>query len=173
MFELVCDGVKDNILQDKYGNKSRDLIDGIPQISFPLSWKGIPENTKSFTITFLDFDNIEDEGVMWIHWLVADINENICELKEDASRENGEIIQGINSWVLPYGPYENICESLLCRYGGPAPDREHEYEINIYALDKVLGLKEGFTYNKLRKNMEGHILDRAKLKFKYGANECK
>ena len=43
-------------------------------------------------------------------------------------------------------------------------DKSHTYELHIYALDKILDLKNGFFLNELYESMEGHILDEAILK---------
>ena len=39
------------------------------------------------------------------------------------------------------------------------PDKNHLYELHVFALDKVLGLQQGFLLNELHHAMEGHILD--------------
>lgn len=44
------------------------------------------------------------------------------------------------------------------------PDAPHVYEIHVYALDTMLDLKQGFNYNELYHQMDGHILDQATLK---------
>ena len=50
-------------------------------------------------------------------------------------------------------------------YTGMAPpDKDHTYEIHVYALDKETNLKKGFFVNELYKAMEGHILDSYTLK---------
>ena len=71
-----------------------------------------------------------------------------------------DFIQGVNSWISEQTPIE-VCSY----YGGMAPPNEpHVYEIHVYALDKMLDLKQGFNYNELYHQMEGHILDQATLK---------
>lgn len=49
-FRVSSDAVKDRKLQDKYGDRcsSEDIVNNIPQISFPFSWSGAPERTESF-----------------------------------------------------------------------------------------------------------------------------
>lgn len=44
------------------------------------------------------------------------------------------------------------------------PDKEHIYELHIFALDKLLDLKNGFLLNELYREMDGHILDSFILK---------
>ncbi|MCR1899634.1 YbhB/YbcL family Raf kinase inhibitor-like protein [Irregularibacter muris] len=167
-FELYSSALVNNRFKDEYGNLSKEgnTICGIPQRSFPLNWKGIPEGTESFAIVFIDYDN--SEGFPFVHWLACNIPGNVTSLEENASREADFFIQGMNSWSIPYGPYENIPEDLTLHFGGPAPSSEHEYEIVIYALDRVLNLEKGFHYNELRKAMRGHILSKATLIGLYG-----
>lgn len=170
MFKLSSPIVKNGRIEKRFGNLGdrENIVFGIPQISFPLCWEGAPENTNSFAIVFIDYDNAEDEGYPFIHWLVSDIPAHINEIAENASRGENFYIQGHNSWSISFGPYEAIPEEYALYFGGPAPEREHEYEIQIYALDYSPGLKNGFWYNDLRKAMQGHILAETVLTGLYG-----
>lgn len=141
---------------------------GIPQTSFPLKWEGAPEETKSYAIIFIDYDNAEDEGVPWVHWLVSDIPADVSEIPENASRKEGFYPQGRSSWATRLGEYKDIPIEYSYFFGGPAPEREHAYEIWLYALDIVPGLKDGFWINDLRKAMKGHVLEETCLIGLYG-----
>ena len=170
MFRLSSSAVKEGRLDVKYGIDSTDqsmIEEGIPQVSFPFEWDGEPEGTKSYAIEYMDYDNAEDEGVIWIHWIAAGIAAGMHDLPEDGARK-AELIHGHNSWSLPYGPYLDISDKYKIGYGGPAPGRCHTYELVIYALDYKPELKEGFYYADLRNSIEGHILDKAVLRMKYG-----
>ena len=170
-FEIYSDAVVHGILSDEYGiNNLNNQLEGVPTVSFPLSWKNPPAGTASFSLIFEDFDNVEEEGVVWIHWLIADIPADVSGLIENESRTNPDLIQGRNSWALPYGPYVGISQDVICHYGGPAPGRPHEYECTLYALDCFLDLKKGFYLNQLRKAMEGHVLSKTTLKMQYNPN---
>lgn len=168
MFTLNSNGIRDGSILPSFGIKSEEVIQGVPQRSLPYDWNDAPEGTKSFAIVFQDYDNVPDEGFSWIHWLVADIPAEVSGLSENASRENNHLIQGTNSWSIPYGPYADIDEDLTLHYGGPAPGYRHEYETKIYALDTVLELQPGFYLNELLHAMESHILAEATLKGYYG-----
>ena len=168
MFDFWSEGIQEGRILDEYGINSEHVTQGVPQVSMPLKWSGAPEGTQSYAIVFQDYDNVPDEGFSWIHWLVADIPKDVFSLEKNASREGVGFVQGTNSWSVPYGPYADIEEDLTLHYGGPAPEREHEYELRIYALDKILGMNDGFYYNQLLRSMEGHILAEAKLKGCYG-----
>jgi len=166
LFTLKSTGFMQGEILKQYGVKSDICTSGIPQLSFPLQWEGAPEGTVSYAIVFQDYDNIPDEGVCWIHWLVADIPSTINELEQNSSRENKTLTQGTNSWMCPMGNF-GLGKDMIEYYGGPAPERTHEYEVSIYALDAYMGLERGFFYNELRKRMDGHILSSAILKGVY------
>lgn len=157
-FRVYSDAFKDGKIADKYGAKSGISEEGIPQISFPLSWEDAPEGTKSFAIVFIDYDNCIGEGLIWLHWLAANIPASATELKEDAARCDHSFIQGRTTFGYGVG-YEN---KLCWRYGGPSPeDRPHEYECHLYALSDVLDLKDGYYYNEFRKAIDGKVLGEA------------
>lgn len=163
-FEINSSGIVDGFIEEKYGKYGNQNINGMPSLSLPLEWKNAPKNTKSFAIVMEDFDAVPVTGFSWIHWLVIVPNE-LNLLKENASLENKQIIQGLNSWVSSLG---GLSQADATHYGGPAPpDKEHTYTIAIYALDKSLELENGFYLNELYKAMDGHILDKAILKGKY------
>ena len=165
-FELTSKAVVDGLMADEYGDRcdEENIVNNIPQVSFPLEWKGAPEGTKSFAIVLMDYDNCESEGFPFVHWLVSNIPAEYSCLPEDSSRKEGNFIQGTNSWSTKFGPYADVPKEFTLRFGGPAPGNvQHEYETVIYALDKVLDLKEGFYFSQLRKAMRGHILAEAVL----------
>ena len=168
LFRLLCPVLEDGVLPHRYGADNRvALVEGVPRISFPLEWESPPEGTVSFALVFIDYDNVEDEGVPWIHWLLADLPATQRSLPENASRCLPGLIQGRNSWALPYGPYRGTSEDAVCHYGGPAPERPHRYECRLLALNKMLELEQGFCYNQLRQKARGHILGTACLEFLY------
>lgn len=167
--KLTSKAVVDGYLDPEYGINTTDesrIKYGIPQRSFPLEWTDVPEGTESFAIICMDYDNVEDEGVPWVHWLVSDIDKN-CRALEDDEASKGTLVQGMTSWALPYGPYEGIPTEYIANYGGPAPGRDHEYEVEIFALDMKPELETGFYYNKIRKIAQEHAIDKAMLRFTY------
>jgi hypothetical protein len=166
MFRVESDGFVDGWILEKYGIRSSESEKGVPLRSFPLRWYDPPEGTAAFAVTFLDYDDIPEEGFCWIHWLVADIPGTAMELRENESRENPNLIQGSNSWMTPLGPY-GLGPEWTNYYGGPAPTTPHEYELVLYALDSPVNLQSGFYLNQLRKKMQGHILGKAVLKGSY------
>jgi len=169
MFCINSEGIVNGTIRDRFGINSDEVKQGVPLRSLPLAWSDAPAGTRSCAIVMQDYDNVPDEGFSWIHWLAADIPAETTCLEENASRTDNALIQGTNSWIIPYGPYAGIEKDLTLHYGGPAPERGHEYEIRIYALNTMLGMQNGFYYNELMKAMEGHILAEAVIKGYYGA----
>ena len=164
MLQLASKGIDtQGRIAPQYGSKSIDVTQGVPRLSLPLAWTGVPAGTKSWALVMEDYDNCPDEGFSWLHWLVADIPGEVTALAEDASRQENWLVQGTNSWAMPYGPYVEIVGELTRGYGGPAPANEHTYQFNLYALDTRLGMAPGFYYNQLLRGMRGHILAEAVL----------
>lgn len=163
-FTVKSEAFKDGKIALKYGALSGMCEEGVPQVSFPVEWSGAPEGTKSYALTFIDYDNCIGEGFIWIHWLAANIPAEVQSLKENAARTDTSFIQGRTTFGVSTG-YEN---KVCWRYGGPGPeDRPHEYELVIYALSEKLDLKNGYYYNEFRREIEDKILDTAVLRGVY------
>ena len=164
--KISTNSIQNGYIQDKYGSKGI-CREGVPIISFPLSWTDAPQKTESLALVFQDYDNVPVDGFSWIHWLVADIPGNIVNLAENASREDDSLIQGTNTWMTSLSTYHRN-EEFTHFYGGPAPGSSpHTYEIRLYALDCYLNLKKGFYYNELLKKMNGHVLAEATIYGRY------
>lgn len=161
--DVSSSAVSDGFLADKYGCKGTEFSEGnVPSLSFPLKIESAPAGTASFAVIFDDPDSVPPCGFKWVHWLVSGLT--IPELKENASRENKDIIQGANSWYQ-HGLSDKNKASY---YGGPyPPDGTHTYVITVLALDFIPVLRTGFTCDDLMKVSENHILAKAVLKAKY------
>lgn len=158
-------------LNDKHGKYASDDLKllNVPIVSPHLRWSDLPKNTISLALIMQDYDAIPVCGFSWIHWIVANIDPAIKELPENASRELKDLVQGKNSLAS-----KQICgdqpDEVVNFYGGPRPpDKDHEYQFELFALDTRLDLPIGFRMNDLLKAMEGHILDNAKIIGKYKA----
>ena len=57
-FKVYSEAFQDGKILEKYGARSGNCIEGIPQLSFPLRWEGVPEGTKSFALVFIDYDKV-------------------------------------------------------------------------------------------------------------------
>jgi len=161
--KLNSTGIIDGYLLPIYGKYSDNSfkIDNVPIVSPPLEWSLVPEKTKSLALIMQDFDAVAVCGFSWIHWLVANINPNLIGLPQNASRDMQNLLQGKNSLAS-----KQICgdmsKNVINYYSGPKPpDKDHEYQFELYALDVELDLKSGFGMNDLQKAMRGHILEQA------------
>ena len=126
-------------------------------VSPPLEFQDIPKNTKSLVLIMDDPDipyfvkkkfNIE----VWDHWVVFNIPPNTKKIEED---KNPEGVLGSNT-------------NKKSAYAGPCPpDKEHRYIFKLYALDKILNLKEGATKKQVEESMKNYILAESVLIGKY------
>ena len=142
--KIKSSGIINGIILDKYGKR------GNMELSLPFEFVDYPKETASFVLVIDDFDAIEVCGHDFLHWLVANITEPY--LKENASLNNHNFIEGKNDFKRN-------------NYGGMAPpNKPHCYDITVYALDTLLDLQNGFTYNQLQKKMKNHVLDQVTIK---------
>ncbi len=72
----------------------------------------------------------------------------------------GRQVFRIEEGVVPQEALEGSNSSGKIGYIGPCPpDGQHRYFLKLYALDRMLELKEGATRSEVEKAMEGHTLD--------------
>ena len=95
--KVTSSGIVNGVIDPKYGMYAKDLYKGVCLTSLPLKFEDAPEGTKSYAIFMEDRDAAPMNGFSWIHWLVANIQTN--ELKENASREPHDFVQGVNTKV--------------------------------------------------------------------------
>ena len=117
-------------------------------ISPPLTWTDLPENTTSLALIM---DDPDAPAGTWVHWVLYDLPGDVEELQENTELAAGSGKLGKNSWGR-------------LAYGGPCPPSgSHRYFFKLYALDTFLELDEGVAKDELLQAMEGHILDRGQL----------
>lgn len=165
--QVESGGFRDGRIADEYGSKGTEFgAGGMPALSFPVKITGAPPGTASFAVVFDDPDSVPVCGFKWVHWLVAGLREPYLE--EDASRNNGEIVQGANSWEG-----RGTDRAGASAYGGPAPpDGEHTYVLTVLALDFEPVLRNGFRYEDLMKVVgSGHTLAKASIKGTYSPKD--
>jgi len=123
-------------------------------ISPPLAWQGIPQNTQSLVLIVDDPDAPDPAAprMTWVHWVLYDIPPTLTGLEEGAADHlAAEIRQATNDF-------------RRTRYGGPCPPvGKHRYFFKLYALDKTLGPLANADNADLEKAMQGHILMKAEL----------
>ena len=131
----------------KNGEKipSKYTCDG-QNINPQLSINGIPEGTKSLALIMEDPDATKGNFVHWVLW----------NIPSDTSV--------INENSIPNKSVEGINGAGKIGYIGPCPPfGSHRYFFKFFALDSSLTLYSDTDAQKLEKEMEGHILDRAYL----------
>lgn len=163
---VTSKGIVNGEIEKKYGKYGDQFNEnGIPTYSLPFKIENTPEDTKSYAIVLEDKDAFPvSGGFSWIHWTAANITRT--EIMENESQTATDFVQGLNSWTSTQGG--NQSKELSSFYGGMAPpDAPHLYEIHVYALDIMLNLENGFLYNDMYKQMDGHILDQYTLKGTY------
>ncbi len=124
-----------------------DGADTSPQ----LSWRELPDNTKSLVLFMEDPD--APMGT-FIHWVLFNIPASIKELVEGVK---GIGVEGMNDF-------------RRMGYGGPCPPRgsNHRYYFKLFALDTLLPLKGGVKKTDVEKAMQGHILGQGEIMGRYG-----
>jgi len=127
-------------------------------LSPPLKWSDVPEGVKSFALICDDPD--APRGT-WVHWVRLNIPAETQELK---SAPGGKVdlrgvVQGKNSFKE-------------LGYGGPAPPSgTHHYHFKLYALDRLLDLKEGATKDDVVKALKDHIVAQGQLMGTFSAKK--
>jgi Raf kinase inhibitor-like YbhB/YbcL family protein len=115
-------------------------------ISPPLAFADIPENTRSLVLII---DDPDASAGYWIHWLVWNIDPKITQIIENS---------------VPQGAIEGITSFSKPGYGGPCPPSDtHRYFFKLYALDIKLELTSESKKEDIEQVIQGHILDSAEL----------
>jgi len=121
-------------------------------ISPPLSWTGVPENTRSLALIC---DDPDAPVGTFVHWVVYDIPPEKKNLDEAVPGEE----------VLPGGAKHGINDFGKPGYGGPhpPPGKAHRYFFKLYCLDAKLDAEAGLNKAKLLDLMQGHIIEQAEI----------
>jgi Raf kinase inhibitor-like YbhB/YbcL family protein len=136
-------------IPEKYTCEGDDL-------SPPLAWSQLPEQTKSVALVCEDPD--APRG-MWVHWVFYGLPPDSTSLPEAVPADTvltTQAKQGKNSWGR-------------IGYGGPCPPPgpAHRYFFKLYALDIETTLPQGATRKDLLQAMEGHIVAEGQLMGRY------
>ncbi|WP_125980173.1 YbhB/YbcL family Raf kinase inhibitor-like protein [Loigolactobacillus iwatensis] len=155
-------------LADRYSKHAteKEYYNKNPFISFPVQVTDLPTGTKTWALTLLDFDAVSVSGFPWIHWIAANIPATELQLTENASREQTDnFIQGKNSLASPFIGEKDPLSSE--HYIGPTPpDKDHDYQLTVYALDQQLELKSGYWLNNFLHQSKAHTLATEQLVLK-------
>jgi Raf kinase inhibitor-like YbhB/YbcL family protein len=124
-------------------------------ISPALTWKGLPEKTKSLALIVDDPDAPDPAAPkrVYVHWVLYNIPATATGLQE-----------AVSASTLPRGTQQGKNDWGRTGYGGPCPPiGRHRYFHKLYALDTVLPDLKQPTKADLLKAMEGHVLDSVEL----------
>jgi hypothetical protein len=121
-------------------------------VSPPLSWRGVPEGTKSLVLVCEDPD--APNGT-WSHWVLYNLPPDAESLDEGYSA-GPNVEEGRND-------FGNT------GYGGPCPPRgsTHRYFFRLYALDRELEATAGATRQQILDRIQDHTLGQAALMGRY------
>jgi len=124
-------------------------------ISPPLTWRGLPIQTRSLVLIVDDPDAPDPKApkMTWVHWLVYNIPTDAEGLPE-----------GVTLHQLPAGAEQGINDWDKVGYGGPCPPiGRHRYFHKLYALDTVLTGLVKPSKVKIEAAMQGHIIESTEL----------
>jgi Raf kinase inhibitor-like YbhB/YbcL family protein len=125
-------------------------------VSPPLAWQGAPEGTQSLVLMMEDPDAIAP--LPFVHWTVINLDPTLHALRE-----------GVRKVYEPFaGRAARQGSNSLSEAGyfGPRPpvgDPPHPYRFQLFALDVVLDLPDGFNRHALLEAMKGHVLAKGEL----------
>ncbi|MFA9461146.1 YbhB/YbcL family Raf kinase inhibitor-like protein [Thiohalorhabdus sp. Cl-TMA] len=122
-------------------------------VSPPLEWAGIPDNTRSFALVC---DDPDAPGGTFQHWAVYDIPPETTFLEE-----------GFSSAGTPGRFPEGANDFGKTAYGGPCPPAghgAHHYRFRLLALDvDHLDLPGKATMEEVEKTARAHMLAETEL----------
>jgi Raf kinase inhibitor-like YbhB/YbcL family protein len=112
-----------------------------------LSWRGLPEGTKTLAVVMEDPD--ASRGLPFVHWVAWNIDPKAGGLARGSVTLGARL--GRNGRGNP-------------AYVGPRPGKSpHNYHFQMFALDTEVSLKAGASREQLLKAMQGHVLAKADL----------
>lgn len=118
-----------------------------------MSWGGIPNGVKSFSIIC---DDPDAPSKTWVHWIVFNIPSRVNAFPEGISASS----------LAAMGALQGNNDFNRLEWGGACPLKGHgvhHYFFTVYALDTLLDLPEGSSREQIEKAMEGHIVAQGKL----------
>ncbi len=124
-------------------------------ISPPLAWEGLPDDTKSVALIVDDPDAPDPNApkMIWVHWVLYNIPPSTTVLPQAVSKTD-----------LPEGTKEGVNDWKDTGYRGPCPPvGRHRYFHKLYALDTVLPNLSNPTKAELEAAMADHVLAKAEL----------
>ena len=124
-------------------------------VSPPLAWSGVPQNSANLVLIS---DDPDAPMGTWVHWVLYDLPPQTASLPEHVPPLE----------TLASGAQHGRTDFGKLGYGGPCPPSgTHRYFFKLYALDVKLNLDSGATKKQVEKAMKGHILAEGNLVGRY------
>lgn len=125
-------------------------------VSPPLKWSGVPENTQELALIVEDPD--APQPTPFVHWVM-------CKIPADADGLSEGVPPRVHP-VAPPGALQGKTSFKKIGYGGPAPPKghgTHHYHFRLFALDEPLKVTGELDKKSLLDAMSGHVLDQGDL----------
>ncbi|MGL4982366.1 MAG: YbhB/YbcL family Raf kinase inhibitor-like protein [Treponemataceae bacterium] len=183
---IASDGIVKGVIKAQYGqfgdvanieeknpgvdSNGKKVIMKVNKLSFPLSIKKYPKQTKAFVLYMYDPDAAEHGFGPFVHWTAYFTGD---QLSENASRVPPMgMVQGMNGWgytgYAGMGPPDKLGFTEIT--GGPVFKGSHEYHryvIEVFALSEELSLKDGFSVEEMKAAIKDKVLSKGQLTAKY------
>ena len=121
----------------------------------PLAFDDVPDEARSLALIV---DDPDAPSRVWVHWLVWGLPADLRALPAGMKRQApSEELAGMREGTNDFGGVG---------YGGPCPPPghgTHHYRFTVYALDRDIPLEPGATRDALEAQLEGHVLEQARL----------
>jgi Raf kinase inhibitor-like YbhB/YbcL family protein len=125
-------------------------------VSPPLKWSGVPENTRELALIVEDPD--APQPTPFVHWVIYKIPPNADGLSEGVPARAHP--------ATPAGAVQGKTSFKKIGYGGPAPPKghgTHHYHFRLFALDAPLEVQGELDKKSLLAAMSGHVLEQGEL----------
>lgn len=143
----------DGLLDGQYSGYGRN-------ISPPLSWSGAPPRTRAFALVVEDPDAPGPTPV--VHWIAWNIPAE--------QHEFGRAVRNLPELDRPAGMRQGRNSHGGIGYTGPHPpigDPAHHYHVQVFALDRRLGLGGGADRHALARALQGRVIARGEAMVRY------
>ncbi len=118
-------------------------------VSPPVAWDFAPQGTKSFVVVMED----ADAATPVLHWLAYNIPATVTGLNKN--------VRNRPQAKAPAGMMQGVNYAGGIGYVGPkvrAGDPPHHYHIQVFALDRMLGIGPGLSLDKVIAAMNQRVL---------------
>jgi Raf kinase inhibitor-like YbhB/YbcL family protein len=136
---------------------SKYTCDSFYHVSPPLEFHDVPKEAKSLVLIMDDPDVPKAllPGGVFDHWIMFNIPSSAYGIDEGGSAGvPGLNTAGTTGYVYPCPPSDH-------------EPSEHRYVFMLYALNTMIGLKEGATKNEVLAAIKKHIISECKLTGRY------